>query len=465
VIEHKEHEEQLREYQQQLRHLASELSLAEERDRRRFAQELHDRIGQLLAVAKIKLAKLIDAQQETSDPLGELMEMLEIAIHETRSLTFELSPPVLQELGFEAALAWLVTKFQNQHGIATTFTDDEQPKPLIADLQVVLFQAVRELLHNTAKYSQADNAAVSISRQNNYLVVEVSDDGIGFDAKTVLSRCCKEEGFGLFSIRERLSHFGGTMEVRSALKRGARITLTAPLESAATAIASSSTPAPAHAPRDSIHVLLVDDHKIAREGIRSLLADCLDIEVVAEAADGEEAIRLVRERAPEVVVMDAAMPGMGGVEATRRIMAGFPATKVVALSMHTDRQYVTDMLAAGVAGYLLKDCAQEDLAQAIRAVNAQLMFFSPGIAENVVREHHLAAATTDASVESLTSREREVLTLLAEGFNSKQIASRCRISTKTVESHRQHIAKKLNLHSVAKLTKYAIRKGLTSLEL
>jgi DNA-binding NarL/FixJ family response regulator len=211
-------------------------------------------------------------------------------------------------------------------------------------------------------------------------------------------------------------------------------------------------------------VLLVDDHQITRQGIRSLLEECSDIAVIAEAGGGAEAVELARKHFPDVVVMDAAMPDMNGIEATRQITAEHPEIKVVALSMHAESQYVLKMLQAGASGYLLKDCAQEDLAQAIRAVHSQLTFFSPGIAHSVVQDYLQQASQQDLDADELTPREREVLMLLAEGLQTKQIASRCKISVKTVESHRQHIMEKLDLHSVAKLTKYAIRKGLTGLE-
>jgi PAS domain S-box-containing protein len=462
VIEHKESEVKLHEYQQQLRHLASELSLAEERDRRRFAQELHDRIGQLLAVAKIKLAKLLSAKADKQ--LSEIMEMIEVAIQEARALTFELSPPVLQELGFEAALEWLVSKFQSQHGITATFKDDQAPKALSDDLQVVLFQAVRELLHNAAKYSQASRVTVITSSQDNRVLIEVSDDGIGFNARAVLDKRRKDGGFGLFSIRERLGHFGGTMQITSIAKRGAHITLAAPLELEGAVADYSAVRTVRHLTHDGIGVLLVDDHQITRQGIRSLLEECSDIVIIAEAGGGAEAVKLARKHLPDVVVMDAAMPDMNGIEATRQITAEHPEIKVVALSMHDESQYVLEMLRAGASGYLLKDCAQEDLAQAIRAVHSQLTFFSPGIAHSVVQNYLQQSSQHDSAIDELTPREQEVLMLLTEGLQTKQIASRCNISAKTVESHRQHIMEKLDLHSVAKLTKYAIRKGLTSLE-
>jgi len=166
-----------------------------------------------------------------------------------------------------------------------------------------------------------------------------------------------------------------------------------------------------------------------------------------------------------VVVMDVAMPEMSGIEATRGIVSTLPEAKIVALSMHADGQYILEMLRAGASGYLLKDCAQEDLAQAIRAVNAKLTFFSPGIADSVIEDYVTSRNSEKATpAGDLTPRENEVLKLLAEGNNTKQIAHALGVSVKTVEAHRQHIMDKLELRSLAELTKYAIREGLTNLD-
>jgi len=216
----------------------------------------------------------------------------------------------------------------------------------------------------------------------------------------------------------------------------------------------------------SIKVLLVDDHRIVREGLRSLLEKEADIEVVAEAEDGLVLLGLVQEMLPDIVIMDVAMPNLNGIEATRQIISRVPGTKVLALSMYSDRRFVIGMLSAGASGYLLKDCAFEELTQAIRAVAANRTYLSPGIADIVVKEylHHLEK-TGFSAFSVLTAREREILQLLAEGRPVREIARDLCLSVKTIESHRQHIMTKLNIHSIANLTKYAISEGLTSLEI
>jgi two-component system, NarL family, response regulator NreC len=214
----------------------------------------------------------------------------------------------------------------------------------------------------------------------------------------------------------------------------------------------------------SIRIIIADDHKIVRNGLRSLIEKELDIEVIAETDNGRNAVRIALELAPDVVIMDIAMPDLNGIEATRQIIAALPGTKVIALSMHADKRHVMEMLKAGASGYVLKDNAYEELASAIRTALTNHTYLSPQVAEIVIGDYVKLAQTANDSVFSLLSaREREVLQLLAEGKSTARIAESLFISVKTVETYRQHIMEKLNIRSIAELTKYAIREGLTSL--
>ena len=214
-----------------------------------------------------------------------------------------------------------------------------------------------------------------------------------------------------------------------------------------------------------ITILLVDDHKILRQGLRTLLAKEIDMQVVAEAEDGRDAVRLVREMSPQVVIMDVGMPDLNGIEATRQILQESPETKVIALSMHSDRRFVTNMIKAGASGYLLKDSAFEELATAIRVVMARKTYLSHEIAHVVVKDYVQGGSKDDPSVFSILSpREREVLQLIAEGKTNRQIAEMLNVSLKTIETHRQQIMNKLEIHNIVELTKYAIREGLASLD-
>lgn len=216
----------------------------------------------------------------------------------------------------------------------------------------------------------------------------------------------------------------------------------------------------------SVRIVLAEDHRITREGLVNLLRERQDMEVVGEAENGREAVRLAQELSPDLVIMDVTMPDLNGIDATRIITSGANKIKVIALSMYSDKQFVQGMIQAGASGYLLKDCAFEELVSAIRAVIHGNTYLSPGIAGIVVQDY-LNKLTNDRSSATsvLTTREREVLQLIAEGKSTKEIAACLSVSVKTVETHRRQIMEKLGIFSIAELTKYAIREGLTSLHI
>ncbi|MBI4682894.1 MAG: response regulator transcription factor [Nitrospirae bacterium] len=210
-------------------------------------------------------------------------------------------------------------------------------------------------------------------------------------------------------------------------------------------------------------ILLVDDHKILRDGICSLVKGYDDMEVVGEAADGRTAIRLVQQLSPDVVIMDISMPDLNGIDATRKIITDYPKVKIIALSMHYDKQFISEIFKAGASGYLIKDSAFDELEHAIRIVMDGKTYINPQIASLVVES--LVSQPSSAGHQAfslLTEREREVLQLISEGKSTKQIAVDLHVSAKTVESHRRQVMGKLNIRNVAELTKYAIREGLTS---
>ena len=215
----------------------------------------------------------------------------------------------------------------------------------------------------------------------------------------------------------------------------------------------------------SIRIVLADDHEIVREGLRSLLEKEKGMQVVAEAEDGRAAVDLTRELRPDVVIMDITMPGLNGVEATRTIVGEELGTRVIALSMHSGRKFMSAVLKAGASGYLLKECAVSELVRAIRCVTGGKVYLSPQITEAVVDDYVRYVPTSKSeSRDALTPREREVLQLVAEGRTTKEIAGELHVSVKTVEAHRAQIMEKLNIHNVAGLTKFAIHEGLTSPE-
>lgn len=219
-----------------------------------------------------------------------------------------------------------------------------------------------------------------------------------------------------------------------------------------------------HRSNNPTRIIVADDHRIVRECLCMLIKAEPDMEVIAEAATGREVLRQTRELLPDIVIMDVSMPELNGIEATRQLLSISPWVRVIALSMHSDSQSVLSMFRSGASGYLLKDCSQEELITAVRAVTNKKTYISPGISDIVIRSFLIEGqATNNSAFSILTSREREILQLMAEGKTTTQIAGCLYVSTKTVEFHRKQLRDKLGIYSVAGLTKYAIRQGLTAI--
>lgn len=231
IAERKRTEKKLIDYQQKLQSLASDLTLTEEHQRRQIATDLHDSIGQSLAMSKMKLSEIRNSSStiEVGKKIDEIYRLIEGTIQDTRTLTFKISSPILYELGLESAVEWLTERFHEQHNIQTNFIDDGKPKPLDNDIRIVLFRTVRELLINIAKHANANNATVAIERDNKNIRIHISDDGVGFDVSSVDVYRGRKPGFGLFSIRERLDFLGGKLEIESKPEQGTIVTLVAPL--------------------------------------------------------------------------------------------------------------------------------------------------------------------------------------------------------------------------------------------
>jgi len=210
----------------------------------------------------------------------------------------------------------------------------------------------------------------------------------------------------------------------------------------------------------STTIVLADDHIVVRQGIRKLLETREDFRIVGEASDGEEAVKLVAEKKPDIALMDLWMPRLSGIDATRRIGKRGLATKVLVLSMHESRAYVEEVLRAGAAGYIVKNAAADDLIEAIDTVCDGVSYLSPAITQQVVDAIARPASASPSGLGVLTDREREVLQLIAEGLSSKEIAAMLGVSLKTIDSHRSNLMEKLDIHKVSGLVRFAIRTGL-----
>jgi signal transduction histidine kinase len=372
----------------QLRTLASELILAEQRERRRLAVILHDHLQQLLVGAKLRVAMLrrdADPADASSEGAGqarlarEIEDLLTQSIDASRTLTAELSPPILRDGGLLPALKWLARWMEETHGVTVTLAVDETIPAAGPDVATLLFQSVKELLFNAAKHAKVRHARVSASTVGGQMRIVVADEGAGFD-QAILTLEGAKVGFGLFGIRERLDMLGGSMTIDTAPGKGTVVTLVMPLPaSVSPAAVPRDLPMPGPAPEASdpagqssrrpgarIRLLLVDDHVILRQGLRNLLMGEGDLDIIGEAPDGETAIGMVRELHPDVVLMDVNMPGMGGIEATRAIRSASPRTAVIGLSMFDDQERAAEMLQAGAVEYHAKSGKVEALLAAVR---------------------------------------------------------------------------------------------------
>lgn len=367
----------------QLRALTAVLTQAEQRERRRIGDVLHDHLQQLLVAGRIQLDTAANAveNEQAAQGIRRAQDLLDQSIQESRSLTAELIPPVLYDAGLAAALESLGRWMQAHQGLQVTVSASECTDPAGEDLRVLLFQATRELLLNVVKHAGTERAEVTVRRpRRDRLEVTVRDAGRGFDSTRELRPASDHARFGLFGLRERIAWLGGEMTVDSVPGQGTCVTLVVPDDAASegTAAPAAREPTPRETPganppaaergdsRNATAVVLADDHTIVREGLANALAGEPDIAVLGEAADGQEAVDLVRRVRPDVVVLDVSMPTMSGIEAARTITTEFPSMRVVGLSMHDHADMAAAMREAGAAAYLNKAAAADRLLAVIR---------------------------------------------------------------------------------------------------
>jgi PAS domain S-box-containing protein len=375
--------QELRERAHQLQKLALELSQAEDRERKRLAEILHDDLQQVLAAAKFHLGMMntrIRGDTEMEDLAVQIDALLKEAIGKSRSLSHELSPAVLYQSDLGETFEWLARQLESKHGLTVHVEIRGHIDPQSEPLRAFLYRAAQEILFNVVKHARVEEARLRLQRIGHRVWLTISDRGRGFDPRALR----RAGGFGLLSIHERVQLLGGRMRIRSITGKGSTFLISVPdaeiVEDSPHAAQDASCEQPDvpyathHGPcatseeASFLRVLLVDDHKVVREGLAALLKAEQDIDVIAQAANGLEAIALAKRLRPDVIVMDVAMPVMAGEEATRHIKEHLPRTRVIALSMYEEASVAEKMHRAGAETYLLKTSPAEELLAAVRGI-------------------------------------------------------------------------------------------------
>ena len=377
--------EELIRSQERLRALASDLTLTEQRERRKLAGDLHDYLAQLLVAGRMKLRQAVAcvAKEPGTTLLAELDQIFDESLRYTRTLIADLAPPSLQEFGLSHAFQWL-SEHMRTHGLTVDVQVGSDRINLPDDQAILVFQSVRELLLNIVKHADTNRAIVAVATTPTELHITVTDGGQGFDHTAVAAPEPGSSGFGLFSIDERMRAMGGRFEINSTPGHGTRASMILPYWPAAAPELReplkeelSNLKAAGHPDRRAgltmqpppeqsmVRVLLVDDHVMVRRGIKSLTDGHDNLRVIGEASDGEQAVELTAQLRPDVVLMDVNLPVMDGVTATSRIHQDYPDIVIVGLSVHDDRQIVDAMTKAGAAAFVSKGSVTEELYEAI----------------------------------------------------------------------------------------------------
>ena len=416
---------------------------AQEEERRRMARELHDEIGQTLTgvVLAARDARARARPRSCSAELRSLEASVRAGIEEVRELVRRLRPEALDDFGLRSALVSLGSELAEHSGLRVSPRLDGDLPTLSPEDELVVYRVAQESLVNVVRHARATRAELSLQAENGAVVLRVRDDGKGIDAAGLRS------GNGVRGMRERALLVGADLQGQprpAARHRGAA------------AAAGQMTTHPL-----KIRILLADDHTVVRRGIRMVLEAAPDLEVVAEAADGIEAVQRALREDIDLAILDVAMPRRTGLQAALELSKQRPDLKILMLSMHEVEQYFFEALKAGASGYVLKTAAGRDLVEACRAAMRGEPFLYPPAVRGIMRDYLERAADGDVlREEPLTPRELEVLKLVAEAHSSEQIAELLIISPRTVERHRENIMGKLGMRDRVQLTRYAIRRGL-----
>ena len=358
--------DQLREYSQQLQLLAMQLSEAENQERRRVAATLHDGVQQLLAAALLNLGSLTRHESSTiSETAAKVKSLLNKAIDTNRTLSYELSPAVLDYGGLAAGAEWLAKDMYEKHGLRIDLNSLPEANSISSSQRHLLFRILRELLFNVTKHAETDRAWVSITIENETIVLRVKDNGKGFNRDHLSVIDSNGVKLGLFSIKERVNVLGGKLEIHSEIGKGSELLVRLPL------LAESEMKRQRDKIKGSdgypIRVMIADDHKLVREGIAALLQDHENIEIIGQAGDGNTAIEMALELRPDIVLMDYSMPGMNGAEATRVLLLKMSDIQVIGMSAVDEEGLEKKMMDAGAYAMVPKEKASDELMSLIHS--------------------------------------------------------------------------------------------------
>lgn len=492
----------LRDWRQ--RKQASDLAVAAERSR--LARELHDTVAQSLVALVLRLERMGEPRRE----VAEARLLARRALEDARRAIWGLRPALLEALPFHEALAREVEHVADEGGLSSRVTVAGTPRPLLPQQEMALFRIAQEALSNTVRHASARRVRASLTYLDDAVQLVIEDDGRGFDpaalatpkplltppsfppyfnaSDTPSAADAPDTAghFGLQTMRERARLVGGWLTLESAPGQGTRILVDLPtalfaepllpaadqqgdvpvpeaetpyssptLSSALQAAAGPPLPL---IPSRRIRILVVDDHAVIRAGMRRLLEGYPDFEVVGEAADGLEALAEAQDLGPQVILMDMRMPGMNGLDALRQLRASNPDLRILMLSAYEQDEDVLESLKAGASGYVLKDMAPDELAQAIRAVAQGETLLAPGLTGRLI--DRLGKPAQEDSSSLLTARESEVLHALASGLRNKEIARQLHVSERTVTFHLAHIYQKLGVTSRTEALSRALELGL-----
>jgi DNA-binding NarL/FixJ family response regulator len=472
---------------QRWQNLSQRLLVLHETERLQLAQELQDEAGQILAA----LTMTIGAARGDANAarLGEAQDLLNQLAARLRDLSVDLRPAVLDDLGLLPALLQYFKRFTAQTQVRVDFRHAGLNRRFGSDAETTAFRVLQDALSNIARHTSVGEALVQAWTDRDTLHLRIEDRGQGFDLESTLTG---GQAAGLTRMYGRAAVLNGQLSIESAPGTGTRVSLTLPLaapeedpDRAAPRRAeqpSRITPAaykageryaqmgsltPARPSASATTIALADGHDLIRQGMRHLLEAETEFAIVGEADNGRRAIDLVERQRPDVLIIDFVLPGLNGLDVTRHVTRHFPQTRVLILSMRAEEAYVLEALRSGATGYALKQSGIDDLAQAVREVAAGRRYLSPTLSERAIEAYVSLSQTQDDSLDTygpLTSREREVLQLVAEGHKNAEIAAQLGISPRTAETHRANIMRKLGLRNQAEMIRYALQQGIISAE-